>query len=94
MEKTGIKYRFTKRDKEVLTRLLERMYTIELKNYDFFNNYPTDAKKTHVSIVDRRFRLELKATQVLLFKLKSPLLLEKNGKQRPNFRKTLSIDAR
>ena len=95
IQKPGNTFRFTKRDLAVLTRLLERMYVNEMMNYKFFNDYPdSQKKKTQLTVIDRKYRLEIKAMQLLLHRLKSPLLLEQNGKQRPNFRKTLDIETR
>jgi hypothetical protein len=85
---------FSKTDRRVLLKYLEKYYLIKLKNYNFsFNNRNPDEPKTKTRIekFERQFRLEVKAIETLLYKLGSDLM---QNVKIPNYRKTTDINAR
>lgn len=82
---------FTSRDRRLLLETLERLYVLELFNYDFFKKHSVGKKKTLLADQDRKYRTDLKAIEIILFKQQSKLF---QNVKRPSIRQTLTIDAR
>ncbi|MDN3584742.1 hypothetical protein [Mucilaginibacter flavus] len=91
MTKSNIKptFSFSRKERETLIALLEKLYQNEFQNWRFFKErLEPVSKKTLASKRDREYRIEIKSIEILLHKFHSPLINNENG--RPNFRKTLT----
>jgi hypothetical protein len=80
---------FTKSDRRILIDKLEKLYGHTLFNRQFYLTHcAPEARKTNVSNVDRRYRIELKSCEIVLHKLGSKLM---TNVKNPSIRRTLEI---
>lgn len=84
---------FNKADKKALVKYLEKYYSTQLDLFDYHErNLQVETNKTTAAKFDRRFRLQIKPVEMILYKLGSNLM--SNVKQAPSIRKTNTLVAR
>ncbi|MEP6612109.1 MAG: hypothetical protein ABJA76_09505 [Mucilaginibacter sp.] len=67
----------SKSDKRVLLKYLEKLYVTKLFSYNFYlKQMKNDAGKTKQIAYERRFRLEIKAIELILYKLGSKFMAD------------------
>jgi len=84
---------FNKADKKALVKYLEKYYSTQLDLFEYHERIlEVDVNKTTKAKFDRRFRLQIKPVEIILYKLGSNLM--SNVKEPPSIRKTNTLVAR
>ncbi|MEB0278971.1 hypothetical protein [Mucilaginibacter sp. 10B2] len=80
---------FSKTDRRMLIKSLEKLYCTELFRWDYHKRVSyADAKKTNIAIIDRRYRLRIKAIEMVLHQIGSEFMENVT----PSIRKTASVN--